>query len=347
MLQSAALLRSVDVLALEASGPLRTADAVRMLHREQPGICIVLVGGGLTQDEIAEAFRAGAFDYFPNPEESDLLAERLHSLCNRYRRERSPLAGRTARNRTVVRQGAGLCRLDPVRRSNAARREPLAHWALRPADDDLQRGGGWPPAAGAAILGGADGVRRLALQGAGGSGGAASHQPLRALAVAVSGRLRGFPAPAVGTALVAGRAGAVGGVGAIARNAGRRGESRRSPAAGSGDRRRAGRLRVLAISVMMWTRSLAAGAGGRRGDPEPALAALLPSARSAADRSTLVKIEDARPLAASGLAGLLCAVCAAWALERRRRPVTSSAELAKLTRRRVLVLAEETSTHVS
>ncbi|MBI1357969.1 MAG: hypothetical protein GC160_26830 [Acidobacteria bacterium] len=96
---------AIDVLALECTGLPRVAETVRLLRRRQPSLRIVLVGGGLSQSDVAEAFREGALDFFPNPEESALLAERLHSLCRLHERERnSPDEGRS-RGRAIVRHG--------------------------------------------------------------------------------------------------------------------------------------------------------------------------------------------------------------------------------------------------
>lgn len=88
MLRANPLLSSVDVLALEFSGAEPVAQTVRQLRLGQPQLCIVLVGEALSQDEVAEAFRAGASDFFSDPADAELLAERVLSLCRRRRRGR-------------------------------------------------------------------------------------------------------------------------------------------------------------------------------------------------------------------------------------------------------------------
>jgi len=89
MLQSNPLLSSsIDVMALECAGDMRIAETVRRLRAWQPELCIVLVGKAPSQNEIAEAFREGALDFFSDPTDGELLAERVHSLCRRYRRSR-------------------------------------------------------------------------------------------------------------------------------------------------------------------------------------------------------------------------------------------------------------------
>ncbi len=51
------------------------------LKEEFPDLCIVLVDGGLSQKQIAAAFKEGVKDYFADPYDADLLVERMDSLC--------------------------------------------------------------------------------------------------------------------------------------------------------------------------------------------------------------------------------------------------------------------------
>lgn len=51
------------------------------LKEEFPDLCIVLVDGGLSQKQIAAAFKEGIKDYFADPYDADLLLERMDSLC--------------------------------------------------------------------------------------------------------------------------------------------------------------------------------------------------------------------------------------------------------------------------
>jgi len=41
---------------------------------------VMLVNGGLTQEQIASAFKEGAKDYFSDPYDVKLLAERVNAL---------------------------------------------------------------------------------------------------------------------------------------------------------------------------------------------------------------------------------------------------------------------------
>ena len=52
-----------------------------------PDLCVVLVNGGLTQNEIAEAFEAGVRDYFSYQDNVLLLVERVQHLCRERQRE--------------------------------------------------------------------------------------------------------------------------------------------------------------------------------------------------------------------------------------------------------------------
>ena len=63
---------------------MNIAETVRRLRACQPELCIVLVGEAMSQNEIAEGFREGALDFFADPTDAELLAERVHSLCRRY-----------------------------------------------------------------------------------------------------------------------------------------------------------------------------------------------------------------------------------------------------------------------
>jgi hypothetical protein len=50
-----------------------------------PGVDIVLVNGGLSPAEIAEAFREGVRDYFSHQSNTELVVERVQNLCRRAR----------------------------------------------------------------------------------------------------------------------------------------------------------------------------------------------------------------------------------------------------------------------
>jgi DNA-binding response OmpR family regulator len=71
-----------DVLVLDATGIRATLrDLIRSLRLRRPDLPIVLVDGGLSEDDKADAFSLGVHDYFPAPCRVDLLAERLGALA--------------------------------------------------------------------------------------------------------------------------------------------------------------------------------------------------------------------------------------------------------------------------
>lgn len=106
--------------------------------------------------------------------------------------------------------------------------------------------------------------------------------------------------------------------------------------------------RSLIISVLHRTR---AGAPMALQGAVAALSRLSPLAFEAQGSPAVAprwaKTASALRLAAIGLLALLCGAAAAWRLERRSEPVRDTTELAELTGTRVLVLTEETPSHVS
>lgn len=74
-----ALLETVDVLVLECKErPAEVLSLVPELHRRLPALPVMLIDGGITQEQIAAAYCDGARDYFAAPYEVDVLAERIH-----------------------------------------------------------------------------------------------------------------------------------------------------------------------------------------------------------------------------------------------------------------------------
>jgi DNA-binding response OmpR family regulator len=81
-LEQSWILSASDVLVLDAAGIRATLrPLLRSLRRRRPELPIVLVDGGLSDDEKADAFNLGVLDYFPAPCEVGLLAERLEVLA--------------------------------------------------------------------------------------------------------------------------------------------------------------------------------------------------------------------------------------------------------------------------
>jgi DNA-binding response OmpR family regulator len=71
-----------DVVAIDCRdvGALGTRDLVDSLRQAITG-AIVVLDGGLSRDDIARLFRAGAQDYFSEPFNVPVIAERLEHLA--------------------------------------------------------------------------------------------------------------------------------------------------------------------------------------------------------------------------------------------------------------------------
>jgi len=81
LLSRNSILETADVLVLDCGAShglgLRIVPFLKKYH---PRLCVVLVDGGLTQRQIAAAFREGARDYFTAPYNLKLLVERIQTL---------------------------------------------------------------------------------------------------------------------------------------------------------------------------------------------------------------------------------------------------------------------------
>lgn len=55
------------------------------LHAQRHELSVVLVDGGLRQEQVAAAFASGIADYFASPYDPGLLAERIDALCAKAR----------------------------------------------------------------------------------------------------------------------------------------------------------------------------------------------------------------------------------------------------------------------
>ncbi len=95
LLLASSILKTADLLTLDCSGSEEiTLTALPVLKKRFPGLRIVLVDGGLSQQQIAAAFQDGVNDYFSGPYEAQLLAERMDSLCGSpANRQRAPFDG--------------------------------------------------------------------------------------------------------------------------------------------------------------------------------------------------------------------------------------------------------------
>jgi hypothetical protein len=82
LLAQPGLLSGAHLLVLDCSGSPQLVPVVLPRLKEQfPDLCVLLVDGGLSQKEIAAAFKEGVKDYFADPYDVDLLVERMDSLC--------------------------------------------------------------------------------------------------------------------------------------------------------------------------------------------------------------------------------------------------------------------------
>ena len=81
LLSRNSILAKVDVLVLDCSESCGLGlRLLPFLKKFFPKLRIVLVDGGLTQQQIAAAFSQGAQDYFSEPYDLALLAERAEAL---------------------------------------------------------------------------------------------------------------------------------------------------------------------------------------------------------------------------------------------------------------------------
>ncbi len=88
MLYANSILTTASVLVLDCGeSPEWGLSAVKGLRKVYPDVHIVLVNGGLSPAEIAEAFREGVRDYFSHQSNTELVVERVQNLCRQARRE--------------------------------------------------------------------------------------------------------------------------------------------------------------------------------------------------------------------------------------------------------------------
>ncbi len=93
LLSRNAILAKADVLVLDCSESQGLGLRILpFLKRYFPELSVVLVDGGLTQQQIAAAFREGVQDYFSEPYDLALLVERIDALGVLRRGKAPPLA---------------------------------------------------------------------------------------------------------------------------------------------------------------------------------------------------------------------------------------------------------------
>ena len=81
LLVQRSFLSRTHLLVLDCSASAELVPQVLpRLKEEFPDLCVVLVDGGLSQKEIAAAFKEGVKDYFADPYDVELLLERIDSL---------------------------------------------------------------------------------------------------------------------------------------------------------------------------------------------------------------------------------------------------------------------------
>jgi CheY-like chemotaxis protein len=85
LLGQCTFLKSTHLLVLDCSRNAQTAlQVLPQVTQELPDLCVVLVDGGISQKQIARAFEDGARDYFAEPFDINLLAERIDALCTNF-----------------------------------------------------------------------------------------------------------------------------------------------------------------------------------------------------------------------------------------------------------------------
>jgi DNA-binding NtrC family response regulator len=78
------MMESVHVLALDGDAAgLGTGELLGRLTRCYPALYVLLVDGALDQGRLVTGFQQGARDYFPEPYDVRLLAERIEHFCGR------------------------------------------------------------------------------------------------------------------------------------------------------------------------------------------------------------------------------------------------------------------------
>jgi DNA-binding NtrC family response regulator len=86
LLVQPSFLNRTHLLVLDCSGSAEVVPQVLpRLKEELPNLSVVLVDGGLSQKQIAGAFKEGVKDYFADPYDVALLLERMDSLCTQAR----------------------------------------------------------------------------------------------------------------------------------------------------------------------------------------------------------------------------------------------------------------------
>jgi len=88
LLSDSSILTTVDILVLDCDSFKNLgSDLIAFLRKVKqafPRLCTVVINGGLSQKDIAGAFREGISDYFPDPyEEIELISERLEFLIKK------------------------------------------------------------------------------------------------------------------------------------------------------------------------------------------------------------------------------------------------------------------------
>ena len=85
-LMATGVLTTADVLVLDSAGDTaRLPDLLSQVKKGFPRLRVILVNGGLSQREVADAFGIGIADYFPQPCNIGLLGARIEVLGHRLR----------------------------------------------------------------------------------------------------------------------------------------------------------------------------------------------------------------------------------------------------------------------
>lgn len=95
-LHDSELVDSADAVVIDCGGTADAwLDALREVRRRVPSAPVILLDGGITQEQVASGLGSGAVDYFPEPYPADLLLQRVEVLAQQGRASR-----RTGRSST-------------------------------------------------------------------------------------------------------------------------------------------------------------------------------------------------------------------------------------------------------
>jgi len=95
------ILDSADAIVVDCCGASDTwLDVLCEIRARVPGAPVILIDGGMTQEEIACGLGSGAIDYFAEPYAADLLLQRVEVLAQQSHNARTSGGSSTPRTRS-------------------------------------------------------------------------------------------------------------------------------------------------------------------------------------------------------------------------------------------------------